>query len=274
MHFDTLQSLSLNGTPGKPNDDRCGAVAHLAWVVDGATDMGAPGLLGAQGGAAWLASTASAYFAASDKAGIRETCTAVFGQIEAQFERQRTRQISAPWEVPKAAYCAAQLTGQGLGLAWAADSPILCLPKSGDAFWATGAPDTGAERADALALGVGVGAMREVSDAVLQDRRAHRVRADHEALSAYAEPSLAVSHFAQLPIATGDELLLMSDGFARLVTDFERYTPQTLAAALRRDGLVPLAQELRTIEQQDAACLAHPRFKISDDATALWLRVC
>ena len=38
-------------------------------------------------------------------------------------------------------------------------------------------------------------------------------------------------------------------------------------------GLGPLAEELRGIEQDDAACLRYPRFKASDDASAIWLRV-
>ena len=32
-------------------------------------------------------------------------------------------------------------------------------------------------------------------------------------------------------------------------------------------------EELRAIEQGDAACTRFPRFKTSDDATALWLRI-
>jgi hypothetical protein len=37
--------------------------------------------------------------------------------------------------------------------------------------------------------------------------------------------------------------------------------------------LAALAQTLRAIEQEDAACLRYPRFKASDDASAIWLRV-
>lgn len=86
MHFETLQTISINGRADKPNDDRCGTTSRLAWVVDGATDMGPPGLLGKQGGAAWLASTASNAFSAVDTADIYETCETVFRRIEEQFE--------------------------------------------------------------------------------------------------------------------------------------------------------------------------------------------
>jgi hypothetical protein len=45
-----------------------------------------------------------------------------------------------------------------------------------------------------------------------------------------------------------------------------------MAAALR-DGLAPLFGELRAIEAEDAGGDKFPRFKRSDDATALLLRV-
>ena len=65
MHFDLLQSISLAGDISVPNDDRAGSARGHAWVIDGATDLGPPGLVGAQGGAAWLASVAQAAFTGS-----------------------------------------------------------------------------------------------------------------------------------------------------------------------------------------------------------------
>ena len=47
----------------------------------------------------------------------------------------------------------------------------------------------------------------------------------------------------------------------------------SLFAAVRSHGLAALGTALRTIEQDDAACLRFPRFKVSDDATTLWLRI-
>jgi hypothetical protein len=45
-----------------------------------------------------------------------------------------------------------------------------------------------------------------------------------------------------------------------------------MAGVLER-GLGGLAEDLRRIEREDAACLRYPRFKASDDATAIWVRV-
>lgn len=273
MHFELLQSITLNGNIAKPNDDRLGLGARLAWVVDGATDLGAPGLLGTQGGAAWLAGAASTGFASAAAGSVEETCEAVFARIEAQFHAEKKREIDAPWEVPKAAFAAAQLTEDGLGVAWAADCPVLKISKNGDAVWCTGEPDTSAEAEDARALGAGIGSQAVRSPGVLADRRAHRGRPDHSALSALAEGSNRSTLYAHFEIVMGDELVLMSDGFASIVTDYQKYSATDLAREIRAAGLSPIAAEIRAIEAEDAACLEFPRFKVSDDTTALWVRV-
>ncbi|MEM1362266.1 MAG: protein phosphatase 2C domain-containing protein [Pseudomonadota bacterium] len=272
MHFELLQSISLNGNPNKPNDDRAGATSKLAWVIDGATDLGEPGLLGSQGGAAWLATTANTSFAQSDATTIQATCEMVFAKIEEKFEAQKTREVAAAWEVPKAAFAAAQLTGNTLGVAWAADCPMLQVTAE-TVRWCTGEPDTSEEASDAMALGTGVGAASELTGAVLEDRRNHRARGDHFALSSNKKTSSAVTRYAEFSVSHGDELILMSDGFASLVTDYNRYSAGHLVEALRAKGMDQLTRELRKTEQEDAACERYPRFKVSDDATALWVRV-
>jgi hypothetical protein len=69
------------------------------------------------------------------------------------------------------------------------------------------------------------------------------------------------------------DLLMMSDGFYRLVDTFGRYDDASLFQAADRNGLAALLAELRSIENDDPECRRHPRFKRHDDATALWLAV-
>jgi hypothetical protein len=88
------------------------------------------------------------------------------------------------------------------------------------------------------------------------------------------EPSVSCSgRFERLSRPRGRvrDVLLMSDGFYRLVDTFGRYTDGTLFDAVERRGLAALLEELRALELDDAECTAYPRFKTHDDATALWL---
>jgi hypothetical protein len=66
---------------------------------------------------------------------------------------------------------------------------------------------------------------------------------------------------------------LASDGFLALASDYARYTPEGLFDAALARGLTPLGEELRATEASDPDGIAYPRFKRSDDATALLLRV-
>ncbi|HVV27703.1 MAG TPA: hypothetical protein VHC40_07020 [Rhizomicrobium sp.] len=73
--------------------------------------------------------------------------------------------------------------------------------------------------------------------------------------------------------AAGAHLLLASDGFLALASDYGAYSADTLMAAARQKGLAALGAELRAIEADDAGGDRFARFKKSDDATALLLRV-
>jgi hypothetical protein len=71
----------------------------------------------------------------------------------------------------------------------------------------------------------------------------------------------------------GTDILLCSDGFLALATDYGRYDIDGLMAAALGRGLRPLLEEIRSVEDADPQGRLFPRFKKSDDATALQLRV-
>jgi serine/threonine protein phosphatase PrpC len=271
MHFDLLQSISLAGDIATPNDDRAGSARYHAWVIDGATDLGPPGLVGSQGGAAWLASVAQAAFTASASAGIDALYEDVGAAIQAAWNRDRTRDPEDRWEYPLASSLAVRI-GTQLEIGWLGDCAGF--------LWSAGAVrrigpekevrNSEAERARSLAEH-GLGSVKR-SAPILENLRATRGRPGMRVLS--VDPQ----HMAQLDSATiacapGDELFLMSDGYAALIDSYAAYDDAALVDAIRARGLAAVAEELRAIERADAACTRFPRFKVSDDATALWLRI-
>ncbi len=64
-----------------------------------------------------------------------------------------------------------------------------------------------------------------------------------------------------------------TDNFYRLVDTYRMLTAGELMQAALERGLGPLYAELRHLEDADSECLAHPRLKARDDATALRARV-
>lgn len=271
MRFDLLQSISLAGDAAVANDDRVGASAALAWVIDGATDLGEPGLVGPRGGAAWLALEADAAFAAAGDASIDAICKGVFARLARRFAAQQTRPAISGWELPRASFLAARVGKDGLACRWLGDCAGLL--KRGDTVERFGpAADKDDENARAAALAEHGLGLKQRPQPILDSLRHSRERAGRYALG--VDPA-AVAHLggAVLPCAAGDEVLLMSDGFAALVDVYTAYDQEGLFGALATEGLAGLALRLRAIEQNDADFTRFPRFKGSDDATALWLRI-
>ncbi len=66
-------------------------------------------------------------------------------------------------------------------------------------------------------------------------------------------------------------LLLATDGFLALASDYGVYDADSLMAAALSKGLAVMGEELRAIEAGDNGGDKFPRFKKSDDATALLL---
>jgi len=76
-----------------------------------------------------------------------------------------------------------------------------------------------------------------------------------------------------LAIQEGARMLLASDGFLALVSDYDAYDVPGLIRAAAGKGLTRLGEELRAIEMDDAQGGRFFRFKPSDDATALFLQL-
>ncbi len=270
MHLDLIQSISLNGKNSVPNDDRAGCGDAHAWVIDGATDLGPPGLLGDRGGAAWLAATAHQAFQ-SASGPLAAICAGVFDTVAERFRRDRRRDAASEWELPTASLAALALEDGQLACAGLEDCTVIHRSAQGVSYL-TPAPDRISERAAAEALGPGATATDLRSEAVLADRRAARQR-PRQVLGVDADRTRSAVRYAHVTAAPGDDILLMTDGFAALIETYEAYDKDSLMAALHGRGLAVLAAELRGIERDDAACLRYPRFKVSDDATAIWVRV-
>jgi len=76
-----------------------------------------------------------------------------------------------------------------------------------------------------------------------------------------------------VPCSDGTVVLLASDGFSALVDLYEAMDAAALVEAALADGLEPLVRQAREIETRiDPDGRLYPRFKESDDATALLVR--
>jgi serine/threonine protein phosphatase PrpC len=270
MHLDFIQSLSIAGDAAKANDDRAGLANAHAWVIDGATDLGDPGLLGNRGGAAWIAGEADRAFAAAGEDTIEAICRSVFATVAARYEETRTRDPEG-WELPSASFLAVRAAANVLDCAWLGDCAALLIRDG--AVTRLGPEVDVRDKETDLAKSVahhGLGKPRVAP--VLAVLRTARARPERKVLG--VDPSGADRiYYASQPCLAGDDLVLMSDGFAAIMDSYGLLDAETLAPLLGSEGLHGIAARLRAAEVEDAACLRWPRFKQGDDATALWVRV-
>lgn len=270
LHFDIFQSISLAGSATVANDDRAGASMRLAWVIDGATDLGPPGLVGAQGGAAWIAATADRAFASAGPNQLSDVVTAVFSDLATAYRVARVREPLGRWELPSAAFLCVALDDQRLKVAWLAD--CACVLLRGDTVCRLGPQPSSLETLEAEAIrDAGLDLLPMRSAPTLDRLRDKRARADRRILG--VEPGHAdAAHYDAVDVAAGDELVLMTDGLAALIDDYDLAIAD-FAPLLRAEGLHGFAAQLRAIEADDPECRRFARFKPSDDATGLWLRI-
>ncbi|WP_421858021.1 hypothetical protein [Oricola sp.] len=281
-----MDALSVPGSPDRSNEDSLGWTADCAFVIDGATGIGPDFITGpTQSDAAWLANFAKVHFEETVVPG-RKIADIVRKVSELAGEIVTSAAAGAPtpaWNLPVAAFEMVRLEGDRLIAYGLGDSLLFIEDAAGRLAQHTAMPGSAAAERDkaatllavdrAFALG-GPGADNDTAIADERKRRATYNSPESNIWTLGTCPE-AADHVAVAtlsgPPARG---LLCTDGFAALVTDYDRYSAGQLIDAARRYGLAELAAELREIEQvEDPDGRRFPRMKRSDDASAVLFEV-
>ncbi len=287
-----LDSITNPGSRvGKPNEDRFGSVGTAqngaAWVIDGATGVAEREYVpGSNSDAAWYAEQLSQAFRtqALSLTSPTEISRAAMTEISKLYKSQVDVAQVPDYGLPSAAGVLLrwQKNDQGLWLQSGQLGDCVALLQTPDGKVQALARDHALAKNDAYIDGA-VRAAQQQSGKVedyhaallprLQSSRARMNKPNGYWILSIAPEAADQLKTTQEQIPQGSHLLLMSDGFYRLVDTFANYTDSSLIDAARRQGLAPMIEELRTLEQQDSTGAAHPRVKKSDDATALLLKL-
>jgi hypothetical protein len=277
--FTLIEAISLAGDRAKQNDDVAGVSGRRAWVIDGATDLHAEPLSGRASDASWIAQAAGAYFASADESGdeeqLRRIIRAASVAARAQFEALTSGPVER-WKSPIASVLIVNETELGVTGLDLGDCRLFALGADGNAHALGGRDDAADEEAAAAARQTDSHLpLMQRSDTLERLRRGRaRLNQENSEWTFCLDPACADHARAwSLTLKRPAHMLLMTDGFAALADRYGRYDPVGLVGAALEQGLQELGRELRAIETADAATTQHPRFKASDDATALLLRL-
>lgn len=280
MTFVLVDSLSLPGDAAKPNEDAFGHDERAALVMDGATMLG-DALMPGPSDAAWIAQFGTRRVLAHlrDGDGARKALRAALGDTKKSFEALRRAPPEDMWQTPAASMMLVTQSQDSLEFLWFGDCAALvgahgkAVMVVGETFERRAAE---ARRAQALAKKKRISPAHGLSrQEFLADLRATRSRMNSGNGWLFTPEPRAAAHAGRRMVkaAPGTHLLLASDGFVALVSDYGAYGPDSLMAAALDKGLAALGEELRAIENADAGGDRFARFKKSDDCTALLLRL-
>lgn len=271
-----IESISLAGDRKKQNDDTFGVATERAWVIDGATDLHDAPLTGWASDASWLASVLNdQLFGAHDY----EIGIALFEAAAAAnlgFHEWLRGRPYERWQSPLASVLIVDTTETGIAGADLGDCRVFALDAEQQVHIAGGVERGRDAEREAAAQQTDADKpllqRTQTIDGLRQRRAATNVEGSNWAFGLDAE---CANHRREwsFTLTRPAHILLMTDGFAALTDQYDAYDAAGLVRAALDKGLQELGRELRAIEATDAGGAKHPRFKASDDATALLLRL-
>ena len=281
--FQILETISDPGHERKPNEDAVGHIDAHAWVIDGATGVADSELLSGESDAQWLAQSASSLFAehaarfGHDLAGLTRF---TIKSLRDRFDQEKRRTPNGRYELPSAAMTLMHHSGHHIHCVNFADCRLVLLGDDGDidvmGDHHIDREGTSKARTAKLLKQVGEGGDPFASPEVMNFLRAARNLQNRDdgywilGLDPQAVDFMRSWTITLTGPVTG---LLMSDGFASLTYDYNQLDLAELVRLAREEGLGEIVKRIREVEKNDdPAMKLYPRFKCSDDASAILFR--
>lgn len=285
MPLQVIDALSQAGLVGKANDDAYGASPQAVWVIDGATGLSKDKLTTADSDASWFAHRISTHLGDSLKTAQPLEDAAAYAMANTSrdlLDICKTLPANGV-DLPCASGLIAQQNGDDIDIAFYGDCHLLALHPDGTLVHFGGDPvhekidaDNIAEMANTRKEGESLADARaRVIPLVIQGRlRANGKENSYPVWAPFAHEADCYAHAKRLhkgrfSAPRGTYILVMSDGFYRLVDVLQEMSPEHLVMAAKDYGLAPLIDHLRKLEEMDSEALSHPRLKAHDDATAV-----
>jgi hypothetical protein len=262
------------------NADGCWVDGGTAVLLDGAAPRDSPGVAPFANDTVWLVRRFIEALARAGAGEVRERVERARAELKREYGGLCAAAGVIPDELPFACLAIAEQSGATLDLYNMGDLTTLVRRRDGsvERFGESAVRALDRRALDELRLlhQAGVEPHAERRERIGPTIKAHREQRNrlpgYDVLDLDAGGAERLEH-RRFDVAGVRDVLMLSDGFYRLVDTLERYTDPGLFEAVSQRGLASMLRELRELERDDAECVRSPRFKTHDDATALWLAV-
>jgi hypothetical protein len=252
----------------RPNEDRAGHRGSLAWVIDGATDLYDDAALPAERDVHWLVDFIAEHLGEAGARGYRgPAATLLDGIAELVSHQQQAYGFPADRLPPACSVALAVDQGDTYEITRIGDATAVVVTGERVRVLATDFFD---RREGAAVHDQRNGNTAAQVRAAMIQRRLHTMTAgDIESVFSGHPRRRLRPHTIGDAWTDVDQILLCTDGFARLVSDYALYPDWSqVAADGQTHGLAYLEKLIRDVERGPAGD-SHARFKRSDDVAAI-----
>jgi hypothetical protein len=272
---------------GAVNEDGWGYIGNEAnvdavWIFDGVTGINGTNILPSGSDARWLVERAGKHL--QRLAGTDKSLQTILGSlVDVLIDDWRAAsagiRIPHDYDPPAACLILVKRYGNGWKGLRLGDSCLLARSSAGDHRVMAASPNNAFDHW----LAKEAQARRDQgifdTDALLAEFRPQLEvsRSKRNTPKGYSileadRAALAIPEFFDLD--SPEAVLLCTDGFYRAVDHYDLYSNDSLMRACEReDGVLQVLDRIRAVEAADPSCKKYPRFKPSDDATAVTLKM-
>lgn len=286
MRLSLLDSLTDAGMAGRPNEDAFATSENRAFVIDGATGLGNQQVMAGHGSdARWLAHFARDRFLELSDLPVADIVRETNRRAGEQVREMESGRSLEAWALPVAGFQMISIEEHEIITYGLGDCRLFILSPSDGRIFHTSAlkGNPAAERERARAAIEKTGGLAKLASLSLdpsvqrelREARARYNTVDGPLWTLGTAPDAADFVVRETVPFSGEAVgLLCTDGFAALCDQYGLYDMAGLIAATRKRGLASLLDELRHLERiLDPDGQAFPRYKVSDDATAVLFEV-
>lgn len=254
----------------RPNEDRAGHSGSLAWVIDGATDLHDDAALPAERDVHWLVDFLAEHLTEAGARGYRGQAAALLESVaELVCRQQEAHGFPADRLPPACSVAVAVDQGDTYEITRIGDSTAVVV--TGDRVTVL-ATDFFDRREGAAVHDQRNGDTAAQVRAAMIQRRLHTMTAgDIESVFSGHPHRRLRPHTIGGAWTDADQILLCTDGFARLVSDYTIFPDWSQVVTDGRSyGMAYLEKLIRDVERSPAGD-SHARFKRFDDLAAILL---
>ena len=283
MKLKTMEMLSIASGRDGDNEDRAGVSGPLAWVIDGATDVITEPLTGHHSDAAWFAESMHELMTSlpwHTPASLQDLPELIAGELAQRFAIDAKRKPSGRDEHPSASAIVVRLREGGLEYVSVGDCTLIIENDGQRTFVGVDDEDAGDRWVVDALRGQSADGKPPAQPLTradlwprLRQQRATMNTAEGYGVFSITMPPPSMIRHGIIDVKPRTRVFLATDGVMRLVDVFRTHTAESLFEAAWTVGLAPLFDELRALERADQDCTRHPRAKVSDDASAVLLRI-